>query len=178
MATGTPKAQWNGEKLHSFTTNGFTNMPGMSLDYEGKRPERAILQTRPASIKTLWQEGAGSDDTRDLNRLYYGDNLPILASLLREPAICGKVQLIYIDPPFATNSVFQSRAQGDAYHDNPGDLVLDCFAGSGTTLAVASQLNRRWIGIDSSVEAISTTLRRFAKGLEPMGDFVRKQESV
>lgn len=59
---------------------------------------------------------------------------------------------------------------------NPGDLVLDCFAGSGTTLAVASQLNRRWIGIDNSVEAISTTLRRFAKGLEPMGDFVNRQE--
>lgn len=60
---------------------------------------------------------------------------------------------------------------------NPGDLVLDCFAGSGTTLAVASQLNRRWIGIDNSVEAISTTLRRFAKGLAPMGDFVGKQET-
>src|SRR5579859_4605857 len=60
---------------------------------------------------------------------------------------------------------------------NPGDLVLDCFAGSGTTLAVASQLNRRWVGIDNSVEAISTTLRRFAKGLEPMGDFVSKQET-
>src|SRR5579859_497240 len=60
---------------------------------------------------------------------------------------------------------------------NPGDLVLDCFAGSGTTLAAASQLNRRWIGIDNSIEAISTTLRRFAKGLEPMGDFVSKQET-
>lgn len=58
----------------------------------------------------------------------------------------------------------------------PGDLVLDCFSGSGTTLAVASQLQRRWIGIDKSVEAIAMTLRRFAKGLEPMGDFVNKPE--
>ncbi len=57
---------------------------------------------------------------------------------------------------------------------NAGDLVLDCFSGSGTTLAVASQLGRRWIGIDNSPEAIATTLRRFAKGLEPMGDFVNK----
>ncbi|MCH7472308.1 site-specific DNA-methyltransferase [bacterium] len=37
---------------------------------------------------------------------------------------------------------------------NPGDLVLDCFAGSGTTLLAAQQLNRRWIGIDSSEMAI------------------------
>jgi adenine-specific DNA-methyltransferase len=61
---------------------------------------------------------------------------------------------------------------------HPGDLVLDCFAGSGTTLAVASQRERRWIGVDNSAEAISTILRRFAKGLEPMGDFVKKNASA
>jgi adenine-specific DNA-methyltransferase len=55
---------------------------------------------------------------------------------------------------------------------NPGDLVLDCFSGSGTTLAVASRLGRRWIGVDKSAEAIRTTLKRFAHGTEPMGDFV------
>ena len=31
---------------------------------------------------------------------------------------------------------------------NPGDVVLDPFAGSGTTLVVASQLNRKSIGIE------------------------------
>ncbi len=55
---------------------------------------------------------------------------------------------------------------------NPGDLVLDCFAGSGTTLGVASELKRAWIGIDNSLEAITTILQRFSKGLERMGDFV------
>jgi adenine-specific DNA-methyltransferase len=33
---------------------------------------------------------------------------------------------------------------------NPGDVVLDCFLGSGTTAAVAHKLGRRWIGIESS----------------------------
>ncbi|GAB4452462.1 MAG: hypothetical protein Fur0044_47560 [Anaerolineae bacterium] len=60
---------------------------------------------------------------------------------------------------------------------NPGDLVLDCFAGSGTTLDVAARLGRRWIGIDNSPEAIKTTLRRFATGLERMGDFVAQRPS-
>jgi adenine-specific DNA-methyltransferase len=54
-----------------------------------------------------------------------------------------------------------------------GDLVLDCFAGSGTTLVVAEELGRRWIGVDSGGEAIATTVRRLARGTEPMGDFVR-----
>ena len=57
---------------------------------------------------------------------------------------------------------------------NSDDLIMDCYAGSGTTLAVASQLGRRWIGVDRSHEAIAATLRRFTHGTERMGDFVNK----
>lgn len=57
---------------------------------------------------------------------------------------------------------------------NPGDLVLDCFAGSGTTLAMAEENGRQWIGIDNSPEAIRTILQRFKRGLQAMGDFVSK----
>ena len=59
---------------------------------------------------------------------------------------------------------------------HPGDLVLDCFAGSGTTLAVADELQRNWIGIDNSIEAITTILDRFSHGLKPMGDYVKKKK--
>jgi len=55
---------------------------------------------------------------------------------------------------------------------NPGDMVMDCYCGSGTTLAAASELGRRWIGVDNSKEAIKTTLSRFQSGTERMGDFV------
>lgn len=57
---------------------------------------------------------------------------------------------------------------------NTGDLVLDSFAGSGTTLAVAEEQGRKWIGIDSSPLAIKTILKRLASGSEKMGDFVNK----
>ena len=43
---------------------------------------------------------------------------------------------------------------------NPGDLVLDCFVGSGTTAAVAEKLGRRWIAADLGRFAISTTRKR------------------
>lgn len=42
----------------------------------------------------------------------------------------------------------------------PGDLVLDAFAGSGTTCAVAEKLGRRWIGIDCGKLAIYTVQKR------------------
>ncbi|MEB3882120.1 site-specific DNA-methyltransferase [Lyngbya sp. CCY1209] len=61
-----------------------------------------------------------------------------------------------------------------AASSNPGDLVLDCFAGSGTTLAVADEMGRNWIGVDNSMEALKTILNRFEHGVKPMGDFVEK----
>jgi adenine-specific DNA-methyltransferase len=58
------------------------------------------------------------------------------------------------------------------------DLVLDCFLGSGTTIIAAEEANRKWVGIDSSLEAISTTVTRLAKGSEPMGDYVTGKSAV
>lgn len=43
---------------------------------------------------------------------------------------------------------------------DPNSLVLDCFAGSGTTLIAARDLSRNWIGIDVSQKAIEIILRR------------------
>lgn len=57
----------------------------------------------------------------------------------------------------------------------PGDLVLDCFAGSGTTLVAAEELGRQWIGVDIGDEAISTITERFKNGSRPMGDYVKKK---
>lgn len=366
----------------------------VSLTYEGKKSKAEILGISPAELAVSWQPA----QSEPANNLYFGENLSVLAALLREPRVRRKVRLVYIDPPYATRSVFQSRKQVDAYHDllagptyleflrerlillrelladdgsiyvhldenmafqakvlmdeifgptnfrnwitrkkcnpknytrktygnvadyilfytktdnyvwhrplvtwtdehaareysyveagtgrrykkvpvhapgvrhgetgklwrgmtpppgkhwqyppstleamdargeiywsptgnprrkiyldqsggipvqdiwpefrdahnqniritgypteknpallariiaastNPGDLVLDCFSGSGTTLEAAHRLGRHWLGVDNSAEAIRTTLARFAKGVEPMGDFVRRME--
>lgn len=47
-----------------------------------------------------------------------------------------------------------------AVSTDPGDLILDCFLGSGTTAAVAQKLGRRWIGCDINKGAIQTTGKR------------------
>lgn len=43
---------------------------------------------------------------------------------------------------------------------NPGDLVMDAFAGSGTTAVAAERLKRRWIVIDNSLMASAISLAR------------------
>ena len=395
MATGIQKTKWSGKVIIDDPSDDFSNVAlEAKLCYRGKISAKEVLATPPARVAEIWR------GTTDKNRLYFGDNLPILASLLQDPSIRGQVKLIYIDPPYATDKVYKSRKQAEAYSDtlvgahyveflrrrlillyeliaedgsiyvhldqnmvfhvkvimdeifgsqnfrnlitrkkcnpknytrktygnvsdhilyytkserpvwnrayipwteeraaeeypyvepdtgrhykkvpihapgirngatgqpwrgmepppgkhwqylpatldeldargeiywsptgnprrkvyldqsegipvqdiwmdvkdahnqmikitgyptektpglltriveassNEDDLVLDCFAGSGTTLAVASQLGRRWIGIDNSSEATATTLKRFAHGLKPMGDFVSEKETT
>lgn len=54
---------------------------------------------------------------------------------------------------------------------NEGDLVLDCFCGSGTTAAVAEKLGRRWITADLGRFAIHTTRKRLL-GIPDVRPFV------
>lgn len=47
-------------------------------------------------------------------------------------------------------------------HSNPGDLVLDCFSGSGTTAAAALDTGRRFIGCELNEEYYQKSLKRLA----------------
>ena len=50
---------------------------------------------------------------------------------------------------------------------NAGDLVLDAFVGSGTTVAAAEELGRRWIGCDANWRALRTSELRVARRESP-----------
>ena len=53
---------------------------------------------------------------------------------------------------------------------NPGDLVFDCFMGSGTTQAVAMKLGRKFVGADINLGAIQTTTKRLLEVAENCKD--------
>ncbi|NMA95745.1 MAG: site-specific DNA-methyltransferase [Clostridiales bacterium] len=58
----------------------------------------------------------------------------------------------------------------------PGDIVVDFFAGSGTTLSVAQRLGRHWLGIDSSIFSLHTCRKRLLnnKNVINIGFFYNK----
>jgi len=56
-------------------------------------------------------------------------------------------------------------------NSNEGDLVLDCFCGSGTTAATAEKLNRKWITCDLGRFSIHTARKRFL-GIPDVTPFV------
>jgi adenine-specific DNA-methyltransferase len=114
MATGIPRTQSNGIGSGHIDPELSS---GMVLHYEGKTPAEQILRGERRNFSRVWAGRRSSTMADGQKRLYFGENLTALLSLLDDSAICGKVRLVYIDPPFATRSVFQSRRQVDAYSD-------------------------------------------------------------
>jgi len=93
----------------------------MFLNYPNKQPEEDILKN---DIKFKFNKQIEKD-----NILFFGDNFDILKKLLYEENYKGKIDLVYIDPPFATNNKFKigknrvstiSFSEDDeiAYNDN------------------------------------------------------------
>lgn len=59
---------------------------------------------------------------------------------------------------------------------NPGDIVFDCFMGSGTTQAVAMKLGRRFIGADINLGAIQTTTKRLINVADELNGQLQQEE--
>lgn len=60
---------------------------------------------------------------------------------------------------------------------DPNDLIVDPFAGSNVTGAVAEELGRRWVAIDSDADYIAGSVTRFA-ALQPEIDLVSFRDSA
>ena len=82
----------------------------IELTYESKLSKGEILslpKTPPFPLKEVSEE----------NRLYHGDNLGLMLSLLDDKEIRGYIRCVYIDPPFATQMAFVDRDLRHAYDD-------------------------------------------------------------
>ncbi len=117
MATGITSINWT-QDTHIINDEAFTGDYKYELKYDGKSDEKEIISLEP---KNDYELIVGGDH---VNNLYFGDNLDVMSFLIHKRKLKGKVKLVYIDPPYGTNSVFQSRHQKDSYKD---DLVGSHF---------------------------------------------------
>ncbi len=93
----------------------------MFLTYANKKSEIEILNTQKADLKVI--SGKGSK-----NKLIQGNNLAVLKSLIEDHDLKGKIDLIYIDPPFATNTEFKIGERSNTISSS----ILDEIAYSDT----------------------------------------------
>lgn len=117
MATGITKKDWQ-EETTIISDEIFTGDLSYEITYEGKATEKKII-SQP--VQQIYTSIFGKENE---NKLYFGDNLDILKLLLIQEKFTQKIKLIYIDPPYATNSFFNSRNQKSSYKD---DLIGSHF---------------------------------------------------
>jgi adenine-specific DNA-methyltransferase len=70
------------------------------------------------------------------------------------------------NPKYPTEKNSKMLEQIILQSSNKGDYVLDCFAGSGSTLEAANKLERKWIGVDNSAVAMGIIQNR------KLGDYI------
>ena len=83
------------------------------LHWTGKRPFKSTVYY-PAQLKESYGESVPFTDKDGntinwLNKIFWGDNLQVMSHLLKEYR--GKVDLIYIDPPFDSKADYKKKIQ-------------------------------------------------------------------
>lgn len=77
------------------------------LRWTGKRPYRST-QYYPAQLRESYGDPSVSPDGKPwMNKIYWGDNLQVMSHLLKDYR--GKVDLIYIDPPFDSKADYKKK---------------------------------------------------------------------
>lgn len=94
---------------------GLTNtLIDYELTYPGKKSREEIL-SRQSTVELI--PNALFNTTTKENRYYFGDNDDVLRQLLNDKDVAGKVDLVYIDPPYGTGQSFSASNGRHAYHD-------------------------------------------------------------
>ena len=77
-----------------------------------------------------------------------------------------EVKQINPEDPFATPKPEKLIERILEIATKPGDIILDSFLGSGTTIAVAHKMNRRWIGVEIGEQAYNQCKLRLDKVID------------
>jgi adenine-specific DNA-methyltransferase len=124
------------EQLPDIVKNGKRQAQQILEDLEGQK--RVSLQTRELVVpardsSALVSFGQSLDDVpENPNRLIYGDNLLAMAALLAgdetTPSLRGKVDLIYIDPPYDSKADYRTKVELPGVELDQKPNVLEQFA--------------------------------------------------
>ena len=112
------------------------NLPRILIRSTGGLGYKAYIPAQGTNPRTLWRNdevGHNRNAKSEIKALFRGET------------------------PFATPKPERMLERVIHIATNPGDVVLDVFAGSGTTAAVAQKIGRRWV----TCELVDDTLNRF-----------------
>jgi len=124
-------------------------------------PEGKHWTYPPEKLEEMAEEGliVFSNNGNPRKKVYYDqrDGVPVTDMWLDKRDYYNQQQSITGYPTEKNVELLERIVEASS---NEGDIVLDAFMGSGTTLAAADKLNRNWIGIDKGEEAFDVTVGR------------------
>ena len=145
-------------RRHDVVANPALGGDSPKYEYKGFIPKTRWLISKEKLIE-LDKQGKieWSSSGRPYRKLYLDEleGQPLNDIWTDISIVIGKEQLFY--PTQKPETLLERIIK---LSSNYGDLIADFFCGSGTTLAVAEKLGRRWIGVDLSRYAIHTTRKR------------------
>ncbi|MFN3651648.1 MAG: site-specific DNA-methyltransferase [Armatimonadota bacterium] len=174
----------------------WASLPAHAKAEKGRRQAQFFTVTTPSGRKVdppagrcwLYTESRFAEMVRD-NRIWFGqngDNAPRVKKFLSEVQVglvpttiwpytevgttgTAKAEITQLFPnevPFSTPKPEALLQRVLQIATDPGDWVLDSFAGSGTTGAVAHKMGRRWIMIELGEHCHTHIIRRLRKVVE------------
>lgn len=156
------------EIIWSYRTGGrsqrwFARKHDTLLAYARKRGNHKFHVIRAGSYRTdglnYDQNGRPYKSTLS-GRLYFDPDGPAMTDVWELPFLSTVARERTGYPTQKPESLLERVIQASS---DPGDLVADFFCGSGTTLAAAQRLGRRWLGCDISPEAVRLASARLSR---------------
>ena len=168
-----PWLEWTGKR--EAEEKGWFEVDPVALNIHERISTQAILRSSKredvqrelfADPHEPWQEAVKfyQHDIDWTNRLILGDSLQVMSSLAHRENLAGKVQMIYIDPPYGINyrSNFQSTMSKYDVKDKDSDLSREA--------EMIKAYRDTWsLGIHSYIGYISTRFHLAKRLLSPTG---------
>jgi adenine-specific DNA-methyltransferase len=143
------------ERWHSFEAAGIRT--GMDYKLFGHRPKQGNhwRWSKDRSLKAIKEGTLRPNPNTGKPEYFIAESTHILRDNLWDDITAYSFNYNY--PTEKKEDMLQLIIEASS---SPKDLIADFFCGSGTTLAVAEKLGRRWIGCDISRYAIHVTRKR------------------
>ena len=140
--------------------------PNLQYEFHGVQSPKTGWLYKKERMEEMYQNNElvmPDDPTARIYRKIYADTYPgqLVQNVWTDIPIVNPMAEERVDYPTQKPEALLERVIKAS--SNPGDLVFDCFMGSGTTQAVAMKLGRRFIGADINLGAIETTTKRLLK---------------
>ncbi|MAT42185.1 MAG: hypothetical protein CL609_07575 [Anaerolineaceae bacterium] len=166
--------------MHLFIPNkNDRGRPSFNYEWNGFRPpEKSHWRFSQERLEQLAEEGRITLENNKQPRMkvYYKEDFRVPIDLIWDhiPNFHPTTEWKYGEKFYASQRPLALLEQILTLGPQPGDIILDPFCGSGTSLHAAEKLGLRWLGCDLDHSAVNTTISRLQEnfGLQSNEDYV------